>query len=197
MGVNSIDCRLCAAGEFEDKSRLVDDPGNDDVRILDDRFPLDTVHVLLATRRHIPSLAATPRAAFDTLKASLDDAVDVLAGRASVAFEHGTTARVAAGGCIDHTHIHVVSTERPVTAPMVLESAVVRGSIASWQILENLDEIVHMTASPYVWVRLSSGSILAATVTDRLPSQFWRRWYGEQFGVPWNWRALSAERGDA
>lgn len=192
------DCRLCLAIENEPDAHLTRSLARRNldakvVRVIDDRFPLSSFHVLVATTRHTLSVGGSSATTRQVIAERIDDLFRVLdaRGESYVAFEHGPDQIRAGGGCIDHTHVHVVATPSPVTAPMVLEArTVIDAGLTVWKVFDSTEAVVSSVWGHYVWIRPASGAFLVARPAARLPSQFWRRWYGEQFGPAWDWRAL-------
>jgi len=186
-------CRLCLAIEAEDTSADGVSSGVNTIA-LKDIAPLSPGHLLIGTREHSLSLAGTADLQRSEILDRYQRTATQLELRAQpfVAFEHGPAHYGVSGSCIDHCHIHVVPTGRPPTIEDVLSSRVVRREgITDWRELQDLEQIAMFANQvPYVWIRVGSTTLVAALKKNNsVGSQFWRRWYGEIFGISdWNWR---------
>lgn len=144
-------------------------------------------YVLIVPRRHVLStgwLEPHERAELKPLIADVTERMRRLSGQDVVLFEHGSFSfRDKGGACHDHSHIHVVATERStdefvrqVSASVPLEPC------ADW--IEAAAELVTKSRRAFLAISTASGSMIAPA--SNVPSQFFRRalvnWLGAEEG---------------
>ncbi len=144
-------------------------------------------YILIVPRKHVLSsgwLGENERA---ELRSLTDDLVSKLRGRTGkdvVVFEHGSYSfRDKGGSCHDHSHVHVVVTERPVADFVELVSQHVDfSSCEDW--IASAAELVSERHRSYLAIESHLGSMIATA--NQAPSAFFRKalvaWLGGEPG---------------
>jgi diadenosine tetraphosphate (Ap4A) HIT family hydrolase len=144
-------------------------------------------YVLIVPRRHVLSsgwLSDDERTELRKLVDRVTAKLIERTGHEVVTFEHGSYSfRDKGGSCHDHSHVHVVATERPVSdfIDHVGESVELR-PCADW--IDEAGRIIAESNRSYLALESSAGSMIA--IAQNAPSAFFRkslvRWLGAEPG---------------
>lgn len=182
----AVQCRLCAAiadasnlggARHPENTLLIETPHFIVVPALG---PLTFGHILVISKRHVPSAAVLSKAE----DADLDKLLTRLArnarfGSRFLEFEHGSTDNESGGASVIHAHIHwlpmtdhLISVPRGLLPKIPVKS---RGQLRGYK-------------GPYIYLR--SAKTFDAYEAPNLCSQYLRRLLAKGLGSPtiWNWR---------
>lgn len=190
--IYSVGCELCQefqvrtfAFDHSISSRLIVE--TDTVLVFPTLGCFEEGYVLVSPRRHVVSTASLPIDEFDDVMSTVADVrkrVTKHYGPTCI-FEHGMGRKgEAAGGCIEHAHLHIIP-RAEIVGPSLLSSVPFHTRI-SWAALNE------WSGRPYLL--LSCGDQEDAWITDPpegLRSQHFRRAAAEALGVgdSYDWAA--------
>lgn len=154
---------------------------DDDFVVIPGLGPQSDVYLLVIPRLHVYSIGQLPSDLINRLEdlvGHIEDALAPVFGPTAV-FEHGSCdADSRKGACIDHAHLHVLSTELPLALTVAT-----RDDLAS---VSGLHDLSRFRETPYVFVRDRLNGQFAGAVTSAT-GQHVRRIFAELNGRPDNW----------
>jgi diadenosine tetraphosphate (Ap4A) HIT family hydrolase len=187
------DCLFCPDLLFS-MNRKESLPAEDSVLIDDEEFfvipdlaPIVVGHVLIISKRHVPSMRAldpTSFARLEQIASEVEARYSEKWGVGALILEHGATYPRSAGACIDHAHWHCAPDHVPVHDALLR-----RGLVATSSHPANLHDHLSAFRQPYLLVRHSS-TVNVYRDPD-VPCQFLRWMMADAAQInQWLWGAM-------